>query len=97
MDKKTFFDQLDKDFAVKYEKYYLQPRDISVIRHYFIGRKLSFQQVTDLIKEKLPRMTAGKRLDRNQRILAFLSKCTNEEITEITKLTEFDRDREAGN
>ncbi len=89
MDRKEFFIQLHKTLA---EKYGLEPLDVNVIRgHYVWWRKMDRPHIAQWCLTKLKRPLGPKRKGRNERIVAFVAKCTDEQWADVIQKTEYDK------
>ncbi len=93
MDRKEFFIKLHQDLGIKYG---LEPSDVNAIRgHYVWWRKMDRKHIAQWCITKLKRKTfppmGPKRKERNQRIVAFVAKCTDEQWADITQKTEYDK------
>jgi len=89
MDKDAFFDQLHTSLASKYN---LQSFDVQTIRTYISSKlKMTRKDIALWCMTKLKRPLGPERKSRNERIMAFVTKCTDEQWADITQKTEYDK------
>ena len=98
MDKRAFFDNLDKNLA---EKYHLTSDQIDTIRSFFLGDKKTRKEIAEWCAVKLTQPHHGKNkkdsLSRRspkehyQTLLNFIASCSTEAWNDITQKTEFDK------
>ena len=103
MDKRTFFDNLHKQLA---EKYQLTPHYVDTIRSFAVSREKSRKEIGEWCALKLSqpkRDTGDSRIDHRtqpkkhyQDILNFIASCSSEAWNDITQLTEMDTTHNIG-
>lgn len=84
MTKQEYYNELHEELAIKLSAFSLLSYDIMVIRSALIGFQMTPASLAANINYKLPRLSHGKRLERNLRILVFLAKASEKDLKTIT-------------
>jgi len=99
MDKRTFFDNLNKQLA---EKYDITISQVNTIRSFYLGKKKSRKEIAEWLAIKIhqpnkhSKLIKSKSLKRThsqqhyQTLLNFVASCSEDIWNNITQKTEFD-------